>query len=413
MATLAKKTQYGMLRTLATSTNPINTPAQVELENGPVFKGTSFGASKAATGEVVFNTGMVGYPESMTDPSYRGQILVFTHPLIGNYGVPPLEFDQYGLPKNFESDRIQVAGIIVSNISKEYSHWNAVESLASWCQREGVPAITDIDTRSLTKYLRSRGSTLGRVVGPYTERVNFVNHNKRNLVAEVSTKTVQVFNPNGDVTITVIDCGVKANILRCLASRGARVVLVPWDQDLSVINYDGLLVSNGPGDPSFCQVTVNQLREVAFKRPQPVFGICMGNLLMGLAAGGKSYKMPFGNRGHNQPAFHHETGKCVITSQNHGYAIDVSTLPPTWTANFTNINDSSNEGLAHKTLPYSSVQFHPEFRGGPEDSAFLFDSFMNSVRAVKAKLGSKSVNVSGHLLHDTLSKSQPLASYAQ
>jgi carbamoyl-phosphate synthase small subunit len=362
-------------------------PARVELANGAVFEGYAFGAPRSVAGEVVFSTGLVGYPESMSDPSYRGQILVFTQPLIGNYGVPSAAAkDAFGLPKYFESDRIQVSGIVVADAALAYSHWNAVESLASWCARHDVPAITGVDTRALTKLLRDRGSTLGRLRAHDGEAVAFDNPNQRNLVAEVSTRTVYELNPGGDVTVAVIDCGVKTNILRCLAERGARVVVVPWDHDLRHLAYDGLLVSNGPGDPTTCAPTVRQLANVAFQRPQPVFGICMGNLLMGMAAGASSYKLRFGNRGHNQPALYHATGKAVITSQNHGYAIDVRSLSSSWRPLFTNLNDGSNEGLMHTARPYTSVQFHPEYKGGPEDTSFLFDSFLASVRQVKAQL---------------------------
>jgi len=373
------------LATAATANARGLKPSRVELANGVALDGFAFGADRPVSGEIVFSTGLVGYPESMSDPSYRGQILVFTQPLIGNYGVPPATKDKFGLPSFFESDRIQASGIIVADLALQYSHWNAVESLSSWCERHGVPGVTGIDTRALTKILRQKGSALGRIRPAGAAETPFENPNARNLVAEVSTKTVQEINPAGKFTIAVIDCGAKANILRCLAERDARILLLPWNHDLSTVEYDGLLVSNGPGDPMTCLETVKQLADVAFHRPQPVFGICMGNLLMGLAAGAQSYKLQFGNRGHNQPALFHDTGKAVITSQNHGYAIDLKTLPSTWRPWFTNLNDGSNEGLAHKTMPYTSVQFHPEYRGGPEDTSFLFDRFMHSVARVKAR----------------------------
>lgn len=354
---------------------------RIDLQSGHSFSGTSFGAPKSVAGELVFSTGMVGYPEAMSDPSYRGQILVFTQPLIGNYGVPPSSTDKYGLQEFLESPGIQAAGIIVSDYAAQYSHWNAAESLASWCKRFDVPAVTGVDTRALTKLLRSQGSTLGRLVVGGSE-VPFENPNERNLVADVSTKEVKVYNPNGDVTIALVDCGVKHNIIRCLADRGAKVVVVPWDYDVSQVAYDGLLLSNGPGDPARCGPTVDIIRK-ALGRREPIFGICMGNLLLGLAAGGKSYKLRFGNRGHNQPALNTVTNTGVITSQNHGYAIDVATLGEGWLPYFVNINDGSNEGLRHASKPFTSVQFHPEYRGGPEDTAVLFDSFMKSVRAGK------------------------------
>jgi len=385
---LSKKTTFNALlsgvncaRHLATTFK--NPGVSLELKDGQQFTAKSFGAEKPTSGELVFTTSLVGYPESMTDPSYRGQILVFTQPLIGNYGVPGTDVDQCGLLKYFESDKIQVSGIVVSNYSAKYSHWNAVESLASWCRRFDIPALTEVDTRALTKLLREKGSTIGRV-NFGNNLVSFQDPNKKNLVAEVSTKTVQVFNKGGDVVIGLIDCGIKNNIIRCLASRGAEVRLLPWDADLSKEKYDGLFISNGPGDPSTCGTTIDNLKkEFAKKDLKPIFGICMGNLLMGLAAGGKSYKLKFGNRGHNQPALNLVSGKGVITSQNHGYAIQEDSLPSTWKPYFRNVNDGSNEGLAHTSKPFSSVQFHPEYMGGPQDSEFLFDSFLHQVRAHK------------------------------
>lgn len=355
--------------------------ATVEVKEGPIFKGKSFGANKPISGELVFTTSLVGYPESMTDPSYKGQILVFTQPLIGNYGVPGRDRDEFGLLKYFESDTIQVSGIVVNNYATKYSHWNAVESLGEWCTRHDVPAITDVDTRELTKVLRNKGSSLGRInIG--NKSTVYDDCNKKNLVAEVSTKETQVYNKGGEVVIAVIDCGVKNNIIRCLAQRGAEVHVVPWDSDPSQLEYDGLFISNGPGDPITCSKTADNLKK-QLDADIPIFGICMGNLILGLAAGAKSYKLKHGNRGHNQPALNLLTNKGVITSQNHGYAIDEQTLPAGWIPYFRNVNDGSNEGLIHQTKPFFSVQFHPEYMGGPQDSEFLFDNFMENVRAYK------------------------------
>ncbi|KAG1056508.1 hypothetical protein G6F43_001607 [Rhizopus delemar] len=367
-------------------------PASLKLKTGQIFTGTSFGAPVSAFGEAVFTTSVVGYPESMTDPSYTGQILVFTQPLVGNYGVPGQIKDEFGLFKYFESDRIQVQGIIVNDYATEYSHWTAVESLGEWCTRHNVPAISGVDTRALTQLLRDQGSTLGKIcVGEdylvdNIDSIDFPNPNSENLVAKVSTKVPITYNPKGDVKIAVIDCGVKQNILRCLASRGAAVTVLPHNYNFneSADQFDGLFISNGPGSPTFCIETINNLK-VAFETfNKPIFGICMGNLLLGMAAGLDVYKLPFGNRGHNQPALNVDSGLCYITSQNHGYALNDKNMPSQWKRLFVNANDGSNEGIQHATKPIFSVQFHPEAKGGPQDTYYLFEEFLNYVRAEKA-----------------------------
>nr|KAJ3419679.1 Multifunctional pyrimidine synthesis protein CAD [Polyrhizophydium stewartii] len=383
-------------------------PAVLRLQTGDVIHATSFGAPLAAPvqGEVVFTTSIVGYPESMTDPSYTGQILVFTQPLVGNYGVPAPTRDQFGLLRHFESDKIQVRGIIVNDYAAKYSHWNAIESLGHWCARHGVPAISGVDTRALVTLLRNRGSTLGEIrVAPAqpdaaaalaTEcRQNppvFADPNLDNLVARVSTPSKLVYNKGGDIKVALVDCGAKQNIIRCLAKRGAEVTVVPWDYNLLDDGdaYDGIFISNGPGDPKMCSKAAANL--VAVMRHQqtsgkivPIFGICMGHQLLGIAAGFRAYKLPFGNRGHNQPALNLVDGSCVITSQNHGYALDDTdgAVPVGWAPYFRNANDGSNEGIRHLTLPYSSVQFHPEAMGGPLDTEFLFENFVRDVRTFK------------------------------
>lgn len=367
-------------------------PASLKLKSGQIFTGTSFGAPVSTFGEAVFTTSVVGYPESMTDPSYTGQILVFTQPLIGNYGVPGQIKDEFGLFKYFESDRIQVQGIIVNDYATEYSHWTAVESLGEWCTRHNVPAISGVDTRALTQLLRDQGSTLGKIcVGEdylvdNIDSIDFPNPNTENLVAKVSTKVPITYNPKGDVKIAVIDCGVKQNILRCLANRGAAVTVLPHNYNFneSADQFDGLFISNGPGSPTFCIETINNLK-VAFETfNKPIFGICMGNLLLGMAAGLDVYKLPFGNRGHNQPALNVDSGLCYITSQNHGYALNDKNMPSQWKRLFVNANDGSNEGIQHVTKPIFSVQFHPEAKGGPQDTYYLFEEFLNYVRAEKA-----------------------------
>ncbi|KAJ3151449.1 Multifunctional pyrimidine synthesis protein CAD, partial [Irineochytrium annulatum] len=398
-----------LTKPLPSEQEPTQLPASIRLKSGESFAATSFGSDLAqrdgkCSGEVVFTTSLVGYPESMTDPSYRGQILVFTQPLIGNYGVPAPTLDKFGLFEHFESDRIQCQGIVVNDYAAKYSHWTAVESLGRWCARQGVPAIAGVDTRAVVTLLRSRGSTLGEIaVGKeaLASTPTFENPNVRNLCAEVSTPHARVVNPDGDVHIALIDCGVKQNIIRCLTSRGAKVTVLPWDHALAsdMTRYDGVLLSNGPGDPLALTTTVSNIRDflqVDAQRavPTPILGICMGNLVLGMAAGYTRSKLPYGNRGHNQPCLDLTSGACVITSQNHGYALDdanVTATPAGWSTYFRNANDGSNEGIMHESLPYRSVQFHPEAMGGPEDTAYLFEGFVTEVRALKRERGRMSV----------------------
>ncbi|XP_074101855.1 carbamoyl-phosphate synthetase 2, aspartate transcarbamylase, and dihydroorotase rudimentary [Cotesia typhae] len=354
------------------------------LEDGTFFPGRSFGAHVPVDGEVVFQTGMVGYPESLTDPSYHAQILVLTYPLIGNYGVPGDEKDEHGLPYWFESNKIWAAGLIVGEICNTPSHWRQTKTLSQWMMEQNIPGISDIDTRALTKVIRKKGSILGKIVHAQppmsvTEIPSISNPNDRNLVAEVSCKSPITFNPQGTPKICVVDCGLKFNQIRCFLNRGARVDVVPWDYDLSKVTFDGLFLSNGPGDPTVCQTTVANIRKVLGKKI-PIFGICMGHQLLSLAAGCKSYKMTYGNRGHNQPALHLATGRCYMTSQNHGFAIDAKELPEGWEPLFTNANDDSNEGIIYTSLPYFSVQFHPEHTAGPQDLEYLFDVFLEATR---------------------------------
>ncbi|KAI8366136.1 small subunit of carbamoyl-phosphate synthase [Blakeslea trispora] len=367
------------------------TPASLKLKTGQIFHGTSFGAPVSTFGEAVFTTSLVGYPESMTDPSYTGQILVFTQPLIGNYGVPGQVKDEFGLLKYFESDAIQVQGIIVNDYATEYSHWTAVESLGEWCARYNVPAISGVDTRALTQLLRDQGSTLAQVcIGEESSVDNistleFPNPNNEHLVAKVSTKVPVTYNPKGDLKIAVIDCGVKQNILRCLASRGASVTVLPYNFNFNAVadQFDGFFISNGPGSPTVCAETIKHLKTAIDQLNKPIFGICMGNLLLGMAAGLEVYKLPFGNRGHNQPALNVDTGLCYITSQNHGYALNDQSMPKHWKRLFVNANDGSNEGIQHESKPIFSVQFHPEAKGGPQDTYYLFEEFLKHVRAQK------------------------------
>lgn len=366
--------------------------AALKIKNGPVFKGYSFGADKSVSGEAVFTTSLVGYPESMTDPSYRGQILCFTQPLIGNYGVPSTSVkDKYNLLKYFESPHIQCKAIVVGDAAMEYSHWTAVESLSDWCKREGVAAITGVDTRALVSYLREQGSSLGKVlVGDSTEsEVNtpYADPSKLNLVSQVSTKLpfkVPALSPK--YNILVIDCGVKENIMRNLVQRDATITVVPYDFPIQnvISKYDGLFITNGPGDPTTCSATINNLKKtMAQNKNLPIMGICLGHQLLALASGAQTLKLKYGNRAHNIPTLDLITGQCHITSQNHGYAVDATTLPSDFEQYFINLNDMSNEGMIHKTRPIFSTQFHPEAKGGPLDTSFLFDKFFENVEVYR------------------------------
>lgn len=342
------------------------------LQDGTILHGKSFGAKKESDGEVVFQTGMVGYPESMTDRSYRAQILVLTYPLIGNYGVPSEnDCDEHGIPRHFEwTDGISVSGLVVGEHCDNPSHWRQTKTLSKWMEEQGVPGISGIDTRALTKKIRENGSILGRIT--YTLPISMSNFkfsdpNTRNLVAECSVNSIKTYNPEGSPRICAIDCGLKLNQIRCFISRGARVDLVPWNYDLKSNEFDGLFISNGPGDPVMCVDTVQQVEKILKNtNDKPIFGICLGHQLLSTAIGCKTYKMKYGNRGHNLPCIHHGTGRCFMTSQNHGFAVDIQTLPKDWEPLFTNANDNTNEGIIHKEKPYFSVQFHPEHTAGPQ-----------------------------------------------
>lgn len=352
-------------------------PFQLILEDGTVFTGRSFGYEAPVSGEVVFNTAMVGYPESLTDPSYAGQILTFTYPLIGNYGVPEDKVEKQ-LSAFFESDKIQVAGLVVSDYSTEYSHWNAHQSLADWLNYYKIPAMEGIDTRALTKLLREKGAMKGKMVFEGETDVPFYDPASENLVAKLSCSEVIRYG-SGDKRIVLIDCGVKHNIIRCLLKRNVEVIRVPWNYDFSTIEYDGLFISNGPGDPNHCTETVANIRK-ALQGNKPIFGICMGNQLLSMAGGAKTYKLKYGHRSHNQPVRIVGTERCLITSQNHGYAVDNNTLGADWKPLFVNMNDGSNEGIQHKSKPFFSAQFHPEAASGATDAEFLFDDFVAKVR---------------------------------
>ncbi|XP_041483716.1 CAD protein-like [Lytechinus variegatus] len=357
------------------------------LADGTQYSGKLFGANCSVSGEVVFQTGMVGYPESLTDPSYKYQILILTYPLIGNYGIPANDKDEFGLPLWFESEKIHVSALIVGELSEYYNHWAAAKSLSDWLKEHNIPAIQGIDTRALTKKIREHGTMLGKVIveGTKPESIPFEDPNLRNLIAEASTTKPMVYNKGAPCRITAIDCGMKYNQIRLLAQRGAQVTVVPWNHPLNIADFDGLFISNGPGDPAMAEVTINNIRSILNgNQIKPVFGICMGHQLTSLAVGTKAYKMKYGNRGHNQPCTHSGTGRCYITTQNHGFAIDTSNLPDGWSVLFTNENDKTNEGIIHDTKPFYTVQFHPEHMGGPRDLEVLFDVFMDTVKDYKA-----------------------------
>lgn len=345
--------------------------ARLELEDGSVFQGYSFGAQASVAGEVVFNTSMVGYPESLTDPSYFGQILVLTYPLIGNYGVPESQIVD-GLDAWFESSRVQITGLIISEYSFDHHHWSARKSLAQWLIEHNVPGLFGIDTRMLTKRLREEGTMLGRILF-FTEQKNFYDPNKINLVEHVSIKEPVNYG-RGDKKVVLVDCGAKDNIIRCLNERDIMVRRVPWNYDFTNEDFDGVMISNGPGDPKMCRDTVAVVQK-AMDVGKPIFGICMGNQILALAAGGDTYKLKFGHRSQNQPSIEVGTKRCYITSQNHGYAVDGRTLPEGWEPWFVNANDGTNEGIRHTSKPFRSVQFHPEAAPGPVDTAILFDDF--------------------------------------
>ncbi|TVY85114.1 Protein pyrABCN [Lachnellula suecica] len=395
----------------------------LELQDGTVYQGYSFGAKKSVAGELVFQTGMVGYPESITDPSYRGQILVITFPLVGNYGVPSREtMDDLlkDLPAHFESSQIHIAGLITSSYSGEdFSHYLATSSLGTWLKEQGVPAIYGVDTRALTKRIRQEGSMLGRMLiqkGKLTnghanglsngtsaltssahwrsafETLDWVNPNEKNLVVDVSIRKPKLYTPNTSnalkhpsgrpIRVLCLDVGLKYNQLRCLLKRGVEVLVCPWDYDFPALagkDYDGLFISNGPGDPAMMEKTVKHITTAMAENRTPIFGICLGHQLLARAAGASTLKMKFGNRGHNIPCTNMLTGKCHITSQNHGFAVDANSLPTEWTELFVNANDGSNEGIRHVSRPYFSVQFHPESTPGPRDTEYLFDVFISTI----------------------------------
>lgn len=393
-------------RALATPTASIKgLPAALHLKTGESFYGKSFGAPRSTFGETVFSTSITSYTESMTDPSYRGQILVFTTPMIGNYGVPLNEApcDSHDVGVVLESNKIQCTAVVVSDVAEKFSHYSAVESLASWCQHNGIPGITGVDTRAITTLLRDQGTTLGHVAigidaskAPPQEQ-EYWDPTTENLVDQVSTKVPYVLNPTGTVKVAVLDFGAKANIARSLVRRGAAVTVLPWNYNFNKIRdqFDGLFLSNGPGDPKHCLEAAMNLRTTIKEWNKPIFGICMGHQIIGMAAGLDAYRMTFGNRGHNQPVLalassgSVKAGRVYVTSQNHQYALKLhDPFPQGWEPFFINCNDSSVEGI--KSTDDSGkkvwgVQFHPESAGGPLDTIEMFTDFVSECRSMKTQ----------------------------
>jgi len=393
-----------LYRGLATHSGPISAiPGVLHLKTGQSFFGKSFGAPISIFGETVFSTSITSYTESMTDPSYRGQILVFTTPLIGNYGVPFNEtaVDSEDVGVVLEARKIQCAAVVVGDVAEKFSHHSAVESIASWCQRYNVPGITGVDTRAITRLLRDQGTTLGRIAigghasAPPPEPNQYWDPTTENLVDQISTKIPYQLNPSGNVKIAVLDFGAKANILRTLVRRGASVTVFPWNYDFNAVRdqYDGLFLTNGPGAPAHCMEAALKLRRTLQEWEKPVFGICMGHQVIGLAAGLDAYRMTFGNRGHNQPvlalasAGSIKAGRVYVTSQNHQYALELQDpFPDGWEPFFINCNDSSIEGIkstAESGKKIWGIQFHPESAGGPLDTIEMFTDFVNDCRALK------------------------------
>lgn len=353
-----------------------NKNAVLILEDGSEFAGTSFGYQSNTNGEVVFNTGIVGYPETMTDPSYRGQILVCTYPLIGNYGIPSDEKEN-GMYKFFESDNIHVRALIVSEYSENYSHWSAKKSLADWMVEQKIPGVSGIDTRMLTRKLRENGTILGKIIIDEKIKTDFHDPNKSDLVGEVSVKEPVEYKA-GKQKIVLVDCGTKNNIIRAFLGRNISVVRVPYDYDFTKLESNGIVISNGPGDPKMNKKTIENAKR-AMELNKPILGICLGSQILALAAGADTYKLKYGHRGHNQPCNEFGTKRCYITSQNHGYAVNSSTLPVDWREWFINDNDGTNEGIIHISKPFFASQFHPEASPGPDDSEFIFDMFVRAL----------------------------------
>jgi carbamoyl-phosphate synthase small subunit len=360
------------------------------LDDGTQMQGPGFGAARPVRGEVVFNTAMAGYVEALTDPSYCGQILVLTYPLVGNYGVPPPRRPG-SLDRPYESGRIQVQALVVKNYVEAYSHHAATRSLHEWLLAEGIPGLTGVDTRSLTRRLRERGTMQGWL---YPAAMNEDDARERSDAVEMREEVFRIVAPrepvrygDGIPAILLVDAGAKDNIVRSLLARGASVIRAPWHADLVRLaqQADGILIGNGPGDPKDLAPLIAQVRLLLENYRKPIFGVCLGNQILALAAGADTYKLPYGHRGVNQPVQDLLTRRCYVTSQNHGYAVSDQSLPKDWEPWFVNINDGTNEGIRSRRGPYFSIQFHPEASPGPQDTGFLFDDFMRLVGAMEQR----------------------------
>ena len=366
--------------------------ATLFLEDATALNGVNFGADRAVRGEVVFNTGMSGYIETLTDPSYAGQILVLTYPLVGNYGVPaPRPVGSLSQP--YESDRIQVQGLVVQHYVADYSHHAAMRSLHDWLREQNVPAITGVDTRTLTRRLRESGTMQGWLV-PGAAAADIEAAKRQAVGIDMREEVFMRVAPSqttvhgsGDLTVLLIDAGAKDNLVRSLLARGVRVIRAPWHVDLAPLaeQAQGVLIGNGPGDPKDLGALIGQVRQMLADDRRAVFGVCLGNQILALAAGADTYKLPYGHRGVNQPVQDLLTRRCYISSQNHGYAVRDDSLPADWEPWFVNVNDGTNEGIRSRTKPFFSVQFHPEACPGPTDTAYLFDDFLRTAGAMKAR----------------------------
>lgn len=341
--------------------------AKLILKDGSIFEGKSFGYEGPVAGELVFSTGMTGYPESLTDPSYKGQILVSTYPIVGSYGVP--------VRSKWESGQVHISALVVNQYIDTPSHFESKKTLAQWLKEEKVPGIEVEDTRYLTQLLRDRGAQLAKII--FDKDISFSDPNLRNLAAEVSIKKPS-YEGKGKKTVVLIDCGAKENIRRSLLKRNVKLITVPWDYDIFLIKekINGVVVSNGPGDPKTADKTITTTKKILEKKI-PLLGICLGNQILALAAGGDTYKMKFGHRGQNQPCIEQSNNRCYITTQNHGFAI--GKMPKGFKPWFINANDQTNEGIIHERLPFMSVQFHPEATPGPNDTEWIFDHFLKKL----------------------------------
>ncbi|WP_242516089.1 glutamine-hydrolyzing carbamoyl-phosphate synthase small subunit [Sorangium cellulosum] len=367
------------------------------LEDGTTMMGRCFGAPRAVSGEVVFNTGMTGYVETLTDPSYRGQILTLTYPLVGNYGVPaPRPTGSIDGP--YEADRIQVQGLVVQSYMDRYSHHAAVRSLGAWLASEGVPAITGIDTRTLTRRLREVGTMKGWL---FPAEMDLERVKRSAEAVDMREEVFRLVAPRevityegGPLKVLLLDAGAKDHIVRSLLSRGVSVIRVPYHAHARIPELaeaaDGVLIGNGPGDPKDLGPLVAAVRGLLGTYNKPIFGICLGNQILALAAGGDTYKLPYGHRGVNQPVQDLLSRRCYVTSQNHGYAVRHESLPAEWEPWFVNINDGTNEGIRSRLRPFFSVQFHPEATPGPQDAAYLFDDFLRLCGAMKGPANPRS-----------------------